>query len=200
MKVSDLSMTEQQDEKAQLLVNTWIHRYRRGSLRFFILHLLLHKHSKKNTEHQSFHGYKLAKAIHEETKGDWSPKTASIYPILKGLVKDNVIEHSPDSEHFSEDSTRPIKQYRLTPYGILVATKLEDMRKDMTRHFISGQGGAPRPPPPMFRLPKEELFKILKNTDADHLEEFHQHFLKMQTQNQEILKFLDTLLKEKKTR
>jgi DNA-binding PadR family transcriptional regulator len=194
-----LSTPVQQEEDAQLLVDTWIHRYRRGSLRFFILHLLLHKHTDLKAESQSFHGYKLAKAIQEETHGEWSPKTASIYPILKELVKEEVIEHTSERETVSDESSRSIKQYCLTPFGMVVAKKLEENRKNMAKHFISRHGDAPRPLPPMFRLPKKDLLAILKESDVVHLEDFQQHLIKMQKHNQELLNIIDNLLKEKKT-
>ena len=187
-----------QEEEAQQLVDTWLHRYRRGSLRFFILHLLLHKHSDCKSERQSFHGYKLAKAIKEETHGEWSPKTASIYPILKELVKEKVIEQPTDVEILSDDSARSIKQYCLTPFGIVVAKKLEESRKNMAKHFIARHGGAPRPPPPMFRLPKKELIEILEETEVEHLVDFQHHLLKIRDHNQEILDIIDKLLEKKK--
>jgi DNA-binding PadR family transcriptional regulator len=160
----------------------------------------LHKHGDCNDERQSFHGYKLAKAIQEETHGEWSPKTGSIYPILKELVKDKVIEYTTEAGTDSEESSRSIKQYRLTPYGIIVAKQLEENRKNMAKHFISRHGDAPRPLPPMFRLPKKELVAILKESDVAHLEDFQQHLLKMQQHNQQMLNSIRDILKEKKTR
>ena len=199
-KVLVLTTPVQQEEAAQQLVDTWIHRYRRGSLRFFILHLLLHKHTDCKSDRQSFHGYKLAKAIQDETHGEWSPKTASIYPILKELVKEDVIEHTRESEPVSDESSRSIKQYCLTPFGTVVARKLEENRKNMARHFISRPGDTPHPPPPMFRFPKKELLEILKESEVDHLEDFQQHLLKMQKHNQEILNLINDILQEKKTK
>ncbi len=193
LQVFLLSTDKKLEDRAEQIVHTWFHRYRRGSLRFFILHLLLYQHS----DNKSFHGYKLAKAIHRETHGDWSPKTASIYPILKELVKDGVIEHIPDSETSSDDSSRNPKQYCLTPFGIIVARKIEDHRKNMTQRFISRTGEAPHPPPPMFRLPKAELLEILEQSDVTHLKEFKRHLLTIQNHNQKLLDMIDKLLKEK---
>ena len=69
----------------------------------------------------------------------------------------------------------------------------------MAKHFISRHGDAPRPLPPMFRLPKKELLAILKESDVVHLEDFQQHLIKMQKHNHELLNIIDNLLKEKKT-
>jgi DNA-binding PadR family transcriptional regulator len=194
-----LSIHQQQEEKAQQLVDTWFHRYRRGSLRFFILHLLLHKHGENKSERQLFHGYKLVKAIHDETHGEWTPKTASIYPILKELAKEDVIEQSSESSALSDESARSIKQYCLTPFGIIVAKKLEEKRKEMAKNFISKHGETPRLPPPMFRLPRKELLKVLEESEMEHLVDFQNHLLKIQKHNNEILDIIDNLLKEKKT-
>ena len=172
----------QDEERADSLVDTWISRYRRGSLRFFILHLLLYRHRQSLNENSTkpckhaFHGYMLKHAIKDVTKGKWQPTTASIYPILKELDQEEIITRISETEASQEESTRPIKQYQLTSFGILVAQKLEQARKEFAKAFSMRGMRGHHPPPPMFKqLSKEELAKILNIADLDVLESFQKH-------------------------
>ncbi len=192
-----MSSPEKQELRAKNLVHTWFHRYRRGSLRFFILHLLLNKHSNTKSKRESFHGYKLAKAIKTETRDEWSPTTASIYPILKELAKEGIIEQTESNDSSSESSKRSSIQYCLTPFGLTVAKHLEEHRKNMARHFISRTGDSHHPPPPIFHLPKDELLAVLKKSDKAHLEDFQKHLLSLQKHNQSLLEMIEKLLQEK---
>lgn len=200
-----MSINEKDKEKADQLVDTWIGRYRRGSLRFFILHLLLYKHQKfhnqKPSEHDKhvFHGYMLKNAIKNVTKGKWQPTTASIYPILKELAKEEVIARIPDSEITQDESSRPIKQYQLTSFGILVAQGLEQARKEFAKDFIIKGTGKHHPPPPLLRgLSKEELLETFNESSLESLEDFRNHLEKQLQHDQKILQQVEKEIKFKK--
>ena len=200
-----MSAPDEYKEKADEIVETWIRRYRRGSLRFFILHLLLHKHKNSCSENSSkpckcaFHGYMLKKAIRKVTNEKWEPTTASIYPIIKELDKEGVIARIPESEAGQEKSSRPMKQYQLTPFGILVAERLENARRDFAKAFIMKGKGKHHPPPPLFKgLTKEELSEALNEADLEALEGFQKHLEHRIRHDQRILKEVEKEIKVKK--
>jgi DNA-binding PadR family transcriptional regulator len=198
-----MSTEMREEEKANELVDRWIQRYRRGSLRFFILHLLLYRH--KNPKHEkpherSFHGYQLKKVIHKLTNRKWEPTTASIYPILQELSEEKIIKQIETSDEADQES-RPIKQYCLTPFGINVAEKLESARKDFAKAFIIKHDGAPPHPPPPFReLSKEEIIETLRDASLDRLEELRHQMTHALQYNQEMLKAVEKELETKKNK
>ncbi|MHA2304215.1 MAG: PadR family transcriptional regulator [Candidatus Hodarchaeales archaeon] len=166
------------EKKAKKLVDKWIERYRRGSLRFFIVHLLLYKHHHEeadSNEHMSFHGYKLSQKIDEVTKGKWKPTTASIYPILKELNEANVLEKIPEVEQ--HQTGRTVIEYQLTPFGLIVAKKLEEARKNFAKAFITGK--SKHMPPPLFPLGREfspeEAQEIITKSSDDVLKNHRNH-------------------------
>ena len=67
------------------------------------------------------HGYEIIQEIREKTEGAWSPGAGSIYPILKKLVAEGLIEaESPggaDDRHV----------YRITPKGLKHVNQLKAM-------------------------------------------------------------------------
>ncbi|MFX0052082.1 MAG: PadR family transcriptional regulator, partial [Candidatus Hermodarchaeota archaeon] len=176
------------NDEGNELVERWIQGYRRGSLRFFILHLLLHRsyheESKKlkNSHKRAFHGYNIAKAIDKVTEGRWHPTTASIYPILKQFKDQGIIEEVDPRSEEQEDSKdlhgkRIIKKYRLTSFGEKLAKKVEQARKTFSRSFIPRRKG----PPPISLLKveseisDEEFLALLKELDIDVLETERNH-------------------------
>ncbi len=181
--------TKKLDHKAEELVDKWIERYRRGSLRFFILHFLLYKHRHKDTNSlgtSSFHGYKLAQKVEEVTQGKWKPTTASIYPILKELYEAEVLEKIPGVEQ--QETGRTTIEYKLTPFGLKTAQKLEEARKEFAKAFIEGKKG--HLPPLLFPLgsnisPEEAKKIFLKAPDEvlcshrdqikEKIEHIHKH-------------------------
>jgi DNA-binding PadR family transcriptional regulator len=174
---TDIKSQKASDE----LVEKWLHGYRRGSLRFFILHLLLHKSKHGDavahdiSHKEKFHGYHLAKRIDKATEGKWHPTTASIYPILKQFKEDGVIEEVPDIDE--QESKRLTKNYRLTPFGVKVAEKLENARKDFTKAFIVSKG---KPPPLLAlklkdRFSDDEILELMKELDLEVLEKEKNH-------------------------
>ncbi|WP_455140841.1 PadR family transcriptional regulator [Candidatus Hodarchaeum mangrovi] len=185
------------DEQAKLLVTTWMKRYRRGSLRFFILHLL-RCHSILDEANQSLdpdierkksiHGYKIAQEIDEVTKGKWHPKTSSIYPILKELTEKRVLEMISGEV----EDPRSVKHYRLTPFGMKVAEKLEESRKEFTRSFILGKEKPIGPPPQLFsNLSQEELQEVLTETEAERLELHLKHLHKSMEHTSKLIQMVE---------
>lgn len=163
------------------LVEKWIQGFHRGSLRFFILHLLRHERQHKNStkkEESTFrkriHGYHIAKAVKEITEDRWEPKTASIYPILKQFKEEGIIEEIANQN--DKEGKRFTKKYQLTDYGIEVAQKLEQARKDFTRAFRihSRHGPPPHPHLQMIKskleLSNKEISELLKNASLKDLE------------------------------
>ncbi|MFX1283336.1 MAG: PadR family transcriptional regulator [Promethearchaeota archaeon] len=170
---------ESKNEKkktADALVEKWIQGFHRGSLRFFILHLLSHEkqHSKSTMPDESpfrkkIHGYHIAKAIKELTDERWEPKTASIYPILNEFKEEGIIKE------IDKKGKRDIKKYQLTDYGVEVAQKLEQARRDFAKAFrIHRHGPPPRPHLQMIKskleLTDEEFSELLQNASLEDLE------------------------------
>jgi len=84
----------------------------RGLLRIYILHLIAAKPR---------HGYEIIQDIQAKTEGAWSPGAGSIYPILKKLVSEGLIEaETPgavDDRHV----------YRITPKGERQVTHIKEV-------------------------------------------------------------------------
>lgn len=176
---SILSIDTEQETAESKLVKKWERSFRRGSLRFFILHLLLYQKRSKHDSLNHFHGYHLAQSIEEMTqekwKEKWKPTTASIYPILKELSEEKVIEKLPDTD--SPEKGRGIKKYRLTPFGIRVAEMVEESRKEFGKAFIVARAKALHLP--FSRLLNEsseaELSEIFDKIDLNVLESHRDH-------------------------
>ncbi|MFX0211629.1 MAG: PadR family transcriptional regulator [Candidatus Hodarchaeota archaeon] len=192
---------ESKNEKkntADDLVEKWIQGFHRGSLRFFILHLLRHERQQKNGTvreesplRKRIHGYHIAKAIKELTDERWEPKTASIYPILNQFKEEGIIEEI--EENNDKEGKRDIKKYQLTDYGVEVAQKLEQARRDFAKAFrIHPRHGTP--PRPHLQIIKsklelndEEFTDILQNANLNDLEREKNQL------NETILMIQDTL-------
>ncbi|MFW9777614.1 MAG: PadR family transcriptional regulator [Candidatus Heimdallarchaeota archaeon] len=167
--------------KAEELLKRWMRGYRRGSLRFFILHLLLHHSRHENMEKsqlshgskpRSYHGYHLAQTIRDITEGKWHPKTASIYPILKELKDEGIIEEVPQS---MEETGRGSKHYRLTSFGKKVGAKLEDARMEFSRPLF--EHGSMKSILPLLRLAsthdEEKIDRFLESVDQETLKKVY---------------------------
>ncbi|MHA1214096.1 MAG: PadR family transcriptional regulator [Candidatus Hodarchaeales archaeon] len=201
-----MSIKVDDEKRADELVNKWIQRYRRGSLRFFILHLLLHRsnrdeqYSKDKSgcprKAMSFHGYKIAQVINEATKGKWRPTTSSIYPILKELMEEGVLEKTEISE--AHESTRSPIEYQLTPFGRTVAEKFDKERKEFARSFIRGRPKSDLLHPSPFKgLSRKELIEEFKATKTERLEEHYQRISEIINYYQEILNIVKGELEER---
>jgi len=95
---------------------------------------------------------------------------------------------------------RPIKQYQLTSFGVLVAQKLEQARKEFAKAFSMRGMGEHHPHPPMFKkLSKEELSEILNIADPKALESFQKHIENHIQHDQWILREIKREIKQKKT-
>ena len=73
----------------------------RGKLRFFILKALSEK---------PMHGYEVRRKIEEFYFGAWKPSFGTLYPALKKLQEDGLIE-------IAGEGTRGMKIYRITQKG-----------------------------------------------------------------------------------
>lgn len=94
----------------------------RGLLRFYLLRLL----SKGPA-----HGYELIKTIEEKTEGAWRPGAGSVYPLLRGLVREGCIESLKD-----RDGRRA---YRITAQGLQVIGETEHHFEDFGRRWSSAR-------------------------------------------------------------
>ncbi|MFX0205026.1 MAG: PadR family transcriptional regulator [Candidatus Hodarchaeota archaeon] len=180
------------------LVEKWIQGFHRGSLRFFILHLLRHERLQKTcTEagkspfRRRIHGYHIAKAIKQITDERWEPKTASIYPILNQFQEEGIIEEIEDKN--DKEGGRFTKKYQLTDYGVEVAQKLEQARHDFAKAFKihPRHGPPPRPHLQMIKykleLTDEEFSELLENASLEDLK------IEERKLNEHILLIQDTL-------
>ncbi|MFX0015001.1 MAG: PadR family transcriptional regulator [Promethearchaeota archaeon] len=174
--------SEKEDKEiSDQLVEKWIQGFHRGSLRFFILHLLRHEREYKNDikpEESPFrkkiHGYHIAKAIEEITDERWKPTTASIYPILNQFEEEGIITEIEDQSN--KERKRFTKNYQLTDYGLKVAQKLEQARIEFAKSFRM-HPRRNQPPAPHLQMIKsklelsdEELSELLKNASLPDLE------------------------------
>lgn len=180
-------------KSANDLVEKWIQGFHRGSLRFFILHLLRHERQHKMNKEErcspfrkKIHGYHIAKAIKEITDDRWEPKTASIYPILNQFKEEGIIEEINEDK----EGGRFTKKYQLTDYGVEVAQKLDQARKDFAKAFRihPRHGPPPRPHLQMIKskleLTDEEFSELLKNASLEDLKieksKLNEHILLIQ--------------------
>ena len=191
-----LESKNKQRKSANDLVEKWIQGFHRGSLRFFILHLLRHERQHKmNKEEEKcspfkkkIHGYHIAKAIKEITDDRWEPKTASIYPILNQFKEEGIIEEI--NEKNDKEGGRFTKKYQLTDYGVEVAQKLEQARKDFAKAFKihPRYGPPPRPHLQMIKSKLEltdgEFHELLQNASLEDLKieetKLNEHILMIQ--------------------
>lgn len=76
----------------------------RGLLRIYILHLI---------EEKPRHGYEIIQDIQAKTEGAWNPGAGAIYPVLKKLVSEGLIEaESPggvDDRHVYKITSKGLK-------------------------------------------------------------------------------------------
>jgi DNA-binding PadR family transcriptional regulator len=72
-------------------VKKWIHPQAvpRGILRLYILSML-----SKQTET----GYSIMRTIEDKTEGAWRPGPGTVYPLLRSLVKENLLEKADSFE------------------------------------------------------------------------------------------------------
>jgi DNA-binding PadR family transcriptional regulator len=111
----------------------WLHPQTvpRGFLRLYILTLL-------SSGPRS--GYSIIQRIDERTEGAWKPGAGTMYPLLKGLLKEGLVKVT------TSKGRGGIKTYALTPKG---RRELEE-----TRRLIAGAG---KKEPVMARLFSELL-------------------------------------------
>ncbi|UCG04014.1 MAG: PadR family transcriptional regulator [Candidatus Heimdallarchaeota archaeon] len=192
------------------LVEKWIQGFHRGSLRFFILHLLRHEREDKNITQtgenlfrKKIHGYHIAKAIKEITEEKWEPTTASIYPILNQFEKERIIEEIAEGNN--KEGKRFTKKYRLTDYGLEVAQKLEQARKDFAKAFRIHPRHIPPPQSHLqmikskLDLSDEEISEILASASLRDLKIEKKQLEESILLIQETLKAVEAEIERKKT-
>ncbi|MBD3405217.1 MAG: hypothetical protein GF411_03660 [Candidatus Lokiarchaeota archaeon] len=116
----------------------------RGYLRYKVLQLL---------RERAMSGSEITSAIEEETQGEWTPSPGSLYPLLKKLKEDSIIELS------SEKGT--LKRYKLTELGEALFNKEMQFGERMRKRFQSG----PFPLLPFIR--KNDELVVLQDTFRD---------------------------------
>jgi DNA-binding PadR family transcriptional regulator len=195
-------MLSEEEKECQVnqLVKKWESGFRRGSLRFFILHLLLHQERLQTEKVKSFHGYHLAQIIDEITRGKWKPKTASIYPILNELCEKKVIE--PIKEQNAEEGGRSVKKYQLTGFGKQIAEKVEESRKEFSSSFAYFKAKTFQLPFSKLRheLSDEEMEKILDNTDLESLKNHQTRLASKIGDLQDTLDFVDIYINKRENK
>ena len=136
-----------------------------GFMRFLVLSIL---------EEKSLHGYKIIDDIKNRTLGFFSPPSSTIYPLLKKLSEENLIQQIQ-----TENPEDTKKVYQITTEGkekLQYMIELQQERFKAMSKFMSETLGMELPPGmkngelpfkgPLFgRLngfPKEEKIKMLK--------------------------------------
>jgi DNA-binding PadR family transcriptional regulator len=92
---------------------------KKGFIRLFIL---------KNLYREPLHGYAVIKRIYEKSGGFWSPKPGNIYPLIRGMVEEGLIEPA------GSDSRR--KRYKITEKGKIELLELIEEAEDSTIHLV----------------------------------------------------------------
>ncbi len=108
----------------QRALRPWIKhtsRVPRGYLRYQVLEML---------RDGPLSGSEMTTRIEEETEGRWVPSPGSLYPLLKKLREDNIIEELPLEEG--------MKRYKLTELGELLFEDEMNVGARMRERFESG--------------------------------------------------------------
>ena len=92
----------------------WIHPQAvpRGILRLYILSML---------SRQQETGYSIMRTIEDKTEGAWRPGPGTVYPLLRSLVNERLLERAGSK-------AGPTVKYRATKRGI---RELEEMRRTL---------------------------------------------------------------------
>jgi DNA-binding PadR family transcriptional regulator len=92
---------------------------KKGFIRLFIL---------MNLYREPLHGYAIIKKISERSGGFWSPKPGNIYPLIRGMVEEGLIEP------VASDSRR--KPYTITEEGKTELLELIEDAEDSITHLV----------------------------------------------------------------
>lgn len=92
---------------------------KKGFLKLFIL---------ANLYRDPLDGYGIIKRISERSNGFWSPKAGNIYPLIRDMVEEGVIEQA------GADSRR--KLYKVTEKGKVELLHLFDEAEDAVLHLV----------------------------------------------------------------
>ena len=100
-------------EECQPSSSARLHSAPKGLLRHYILH--------KIAQHP-LHGYEVIQDIESRTEGAWRPGAGSLYPILKKLESEGLIETDKIPR---EEATRRV--YHITPKGVHSLAESKEM-------------------------------------------------------------------------
>lgn len=117
----------------------------RGFLRSFVLLILKEK--------KASHGYEIMEKIDERT-GFWRPSPGTIYPLLRSLEKEGLIEEiNPGSNR---------RTYKLTSRGEEIAAKVEETEKKIKEDVLSVLAQ-------VLNIEKEEMNEIARSMEERKL-------------------------------
>ena len=94
-------------------------------MRLIILRLFFEQ--VQNYQFSGYHGWAVKQKIYETSGGKWNPSTGSIYPILKEIAKDRIIE---PQENENDDKI----VYKITDTGMRNYSQLENISPLMRSH------------------------------------------------------------------
>jgi DNA-binding PadR family transcriptional regulator len=114
----------------------------RGFLKSFVLLILKEKAS---------HGYEIMEKINEKT-GFWRPSPGTVYPLLRSLEREGLIEEIKPSVKR--------RTYKLTPKGETIAAKIEQTEKKIKEDIISLLAQ-------ILNIEKEEIEEIVKKIEEN---------------------------------
>jgi DNA-binding PadR family transcriptional regulator len=109
-------------------------RVPRGYLRYQVLQLL---------KEQAMAGSEISARIEKDTEGRWKPSPGSLYPLLKALKNNGLVEELPPDDG--------LKRYRMTELGHTLLDESHEMTDRMLEKLQSG----PFPFPPFLDIDSE---------------------------------------------
>ena len=109
-------------------------RVPRGYLRYQVLQLL---------KEQAMSGSEISSRIEQDTEGRWKPSPGSLYPLLKALKRNGLVEELPPDDG--------LKRYRMTELGRTLLDEGQEMTDIMREKLESG----PFPFPPFLNVAPE---------------------------------------------
>ena len=110
-------------EQGGLGAHDRLHSAPKGLLRYYILHKIAQK---------PIHGYEIIQDIDSKTEGAWRPGAGSLYPILKKLVSEGLIQAEPKPP---TEATRRV--YQITPNGVESLAHAKEMFTNFQQRFGS---------------------------------------------------------------
>jgi DNA-binding PadR family transcriptional regulator len=136
-----------------------------GAPRGLLVHYILYKIASKPS-----HGYEILQSIEESTKGAWRPGPGSTYPILKKLVREEMIK----VDSAARGDARRI--YHITPKGLEQLKAAKQMLADYGKRWQALRGLIAE------LIDKEHLEVFLVEGSKNHFQ-FTQDIFRMNMKN-----------------